>query len=260
MRSPAARFPRSSGRRRAAHSSRERRRRSGAEPRARARAGRRRRAIRSERWRTGRGVVRVAHLSPDAPNVDVALGTRTVLSNVPFGAVSDYLVLDPGTRRIRISPSGAPEMPVFDSHVAFENHAYTVAAVGEVAGRNQLFRVKRFVDDVEPPASDKASVTLIHAAPDAPEVDVTVEGADLTLFEGLGFGRASGYETVPAGSYTLEVRPATPTNDGDVVATFDVTLEGGTVVTAYAVGYLSQSGAPADEPFDLLSTVDSRAD
>lgn len=206
--------------------------------------------------RDGQAVVRVAHLSPDVPAVDVYVAGQQVLSGVPFGTVGPYLILDPGTYAVRLVPSGG-ESAVFDRDLSVEAKAYTVAALGEVAGANQSFAVKTFVDTVKPPEEDTALVRLVHAAPDAPAVDVTVEGADQTLFDGVAFGEASDYASVPADDYTLQVRPDTASNDGDVVATFDVSPEGGTVVTAFAVGYLSPGDAPADEPFDLLLTVDS---
>jgi hypothetical protein len=40
--------------------------------------------------------VRVAHMSPHAPNVDVYVDGSVALEDVPFGAVSDYLDVPPG--------------------------------------------------------------------------------------------------------------------------------------------------------------------
>ncbi|MFB6078523.1 MAG: DUF4397 domain-containing protein, partial [Halarchaeum sp.] len=205
----------------------------------------------------GSAVLRVAHLSPDAPAVDVYVDDRVVLEDVPFGAVSDYLVLDPGTYSVRVTKTGG-DNAVFDQDVGVEANAYTAAALGEVSGKNKAFAVKLLTDDVEAPASGKARVRLVHAAPDAPAVDVTAKG-DGVVFDGVAFGEASDYATVDAGDYTLQVRPATDANDGDVAATFDVTLDGGTVDTAFAVGYLNPGDAPADEAFDLLLTTDAGA-
>jgi Domain of unknown function (DUF4397) len=41
----------------------------------------------------GQAQVRVAHLAPDAPNVDVYVNGDPVLTDVPYTTVSDYLPL-----------------------------------------------------------------------------------------------------------------------------------------------------------------------
>jgi len=207
----------------------------------------------------GNAAVRVAHLSPDAPNVDVLVDGQQVLSRVAFGSVSPYLVLAPGSYHVQVTPAGNHSQTVFDSDVSVDAKAYTAAALGEVSGQNHPFGVTIFVDDVTPPSSDTASVRLVHAAPDAPAVDVTVKGANLTLFDNVSFGQASDYASAPAGAHTLEVRAHAPNNDGQVVKTADVTLSGGTVDTAFAMGYLSPSKGPANEPFRLTLTTDSSA-
>jgi hypothetical protein len=47
----------------------------------------------------GQAQVRVAHLSPDAPNVDVSVNGEPVaaLQNVPYGTISPYLSLPAGS-------------------------------------------------------------------------------------------------------------------------------------------------------------------
>jgi hypothetical protein len=48
--------------------------------------------------------VRVAHLSPDAPNVDVWLDGNVVLQDVPFRAFSGYLELASGDHLVQVTP------------------------------------------------------------------------------------------------------------------------------------------------------------
>lgn len=98
---------------------------------------------------------------------------------------------------------------------------------------------------------------VAHLSPDVPAVDVTVAETGTVLFDNATFGNATDYATVPAGDYTLEIRQATETNDGEVVTTVDVTLENGTVYSAIAAGYLSPGEAPADAPFELTLVTDA---
>jgi hypothetical protein len=195
--------------------------------------------------------LRVAHLSPDAPNVDVLVDGSAVLEDVPFGAVSDYLSLSAGSYQVTIQAAGDSSTVVFDQSLDLEPGAYTAAALGELDSEaDNGFMVQLFSDDTSAPADDTARVTLVHASPDAPAVDVTVQSTGDVLVDGAGFGDAATVE-VPAGSYTLEVRGDTESNDGDVVTTFDVTVEGGRVYTAFAQGYLSPDDEPTDVGFDL---------
>jgi hypothetical protein len=199
--------------------------------------------------------LRVAHLSPDAPAVDVLVNGSAVLEGVEFGTISDYLQVPAGERTVTIQTS-ENETVVFEGDVTVEaGTAYTVAAVGEVS--EETFRPEIYMDDFEVPSEDNSSVRLIHASPDAPPVDVTVEESGAVLYDNVTFSNSSDYVTVPAGTYTLEVRPATADNDGEVVDTFQVTVEGGTVYSAVAAGYLSPDDEPSDAAFDLLVAVDA---
>lgn len=206
---------------------------------------------------SGEAGLRVAHLAPDAPNVDVYVDGDMVLDDVPFRAVSEYLALEPDDYDIMITAAGDDETVVYDETVSVGDGDYTAAALGELADENQPFQVEIFEDDLSDPG-DMARVRVVHASPDAPAVDITVEESGDAIVEDAGFGEAAPVE-VPAGSYTLEVRPATENNDGEVVATFPVDVEAGTVYSALAIGYLEPDDAPADEAFDLEVVVDSEA-
>ncbi|MFB9824772.1 DUF4397 domain-containing protein [Halobaculum roseum] len=154
----------------------------------------------------GMAVVRIAHLSPDAPNVDVSVAGSEILADVAYGSVSGYYALEPGTYPMSVTAAGEDEA-VFEQDVEFDNGAFTVAAFGEVSGQNQEFAVTPLEDRVEAPEDDTAAVRVVHASPDAPPVSVGVADGDM-LVESVAFGEASDYAEVPEGSYTLEVAAA----------------------------------------------------
>ena len=207
---------------------------------------------------SGSANVRVAHLSPNAPNVDVYVDDSAVLEDVPFGAVSGYLDLAAGTHTVEVTAAGDPETSVFEGDVSLEaEQSYTVAAVGELGEMaDQPFEPLVLEDDNADPGSDTARVRLVHASPDAPAVDVTLASNGDALYDGVGYGESGSVE-VPAGDYTLQVRGDTAENDGDVAASFDVSLAGGQVYTAFAAGYLTPDDDPRDTPFDLLVAQDT---
>ena len=55
----------------------------------------------------GQAQVRAAHLSPDAPNVDVSVNGEPVaaLQSVPYGTISPYLPLPAGSQRVTVYPA-----------------------------------------------------------------------------------------------------------------------------------------------------------
>jgi len=204
-------------------------------------------------------MVRVAHLSPNAPNVDVYVDGSAALEDVPFGAVSGYLDVPAGTRTVEITAAGDPDTSVFAGDVGVEaGQPYTIAAIGEIGDdADQMFEPLVLQDDNSAPDSGMARLRVVHASPDAPAVDVTIAAGDV-LFDGVAYG-GSGYVEVPAGDYTTQIRGDTDSNDGDVVAEYDVSLSGGQVYTAFAAGYLSPDDEPADTPFDLVVAQDTMA-
>ena len=196
--------------------------------------------------------MRAAHFSPDAPNVDVYVGDHRILADVPFGAISGYTSLRPGRYRVRITAAGAPDTVAFDDHLDLPAGEFTVAATGELS--EGTFEPLVLEDDAGRPGRGTTRVRVVHAAPDAPAVDVTA-GDGTALFEGVAFGDSGGYATVDAGEYDLAVRSA---SGGDPVAEVPATFESGTVYTAFVTGYLTPDDEPTDEALALLLEADDQ--
>jgi hypothetical protein len=180
----------------------------------------------------GQAQVRVAHLAPDAPNVDVYVNGDPVLTDVAYTTVSGYLSLPAGTQQVTVYTTGETTSPVIDTPVKLEaGGAYTVAAVGLVADESLTAQV--YQDDLRSPDSGNAKVRVVHASPDAGPVDVVPRGGQ-ALVSGLTFPDASAYAEVPAGTYTLDVNAAGTKKTALTVP--DATLASGGVYSAFAVG------------------------
>ena len=54
-------------------------------------------------------------------------------------------------------------------------------------------------------AADDSMVRVLHGSPDAPEVDVYVNGDKVDALSGLSFGDLSAYVAVPGGTYAVKV-------------------------------------------------------
>src|SRR5262245_26862585 len=75
-----------------------------------------------------KSLIRVAHLSPDTPGVDVYVDGQRALGNVGFNTVSDYKSVPPGPHRLELRPAGAAadSTPAIDVTVSLQGgDAYT---------------------------------------------------------------------------------------------------------------------------------------
>ena len=200
--------------------------------------------------------LRVAHASPDAPAVDVYVDGTKAVSSLSFRSVTDYLEPSTGSREVAVKVAGTDTTVFGPVTLDLAAEDYTAVARGEVGSDDTEFTVDVLEDTNGANLGDEARVRAIHASPDAPAVDVTVDDDALTLFDDLSYGSSSGYTTVPAGSYEAEIRPA---GGGEPVFEADVDLSAGSTDTAFAVGYLSPDDEPSDESFGVVLTTDATA-
>lgn len=179
--------------------------------------------------------VRVVHMSPDAPAVDVLVDGQRAISNLAFKSASDYAALPAGQRSVRVTPAGQNQTAVIEANLPLQpNQDLTVVATGRLAEISAL----PLQDDNSAPTPGNAKVRFVHASPDAPAVDIAVTGGQV-LFPNVSFRNASEYAQVPAGSYNLEVRPA---GTQDVALRVpNVALQAGQSVTIFAAGLLGDN-------------------
>ena len=185
----------------------------------------------------GTAQVRVAHLSPDAPAVDVFVNGTRAVSGAAFQDVTGYLQVPAGSVNIRVTPAGATSPVVIDATVNLNNGGnYTVAATGYLAS------IQPIVLEDDRGTTGQSKVRFVHASPDAPAVDIAVTGGPV-LFANVPFRQATAYPQVAPSTYDLEARPA-----GSSVVALEVpgvTLRPGTNYTIFAVGLLSNGSLAA---------------
>ncbi len=202
--------------------------------------------------------LRVAHASPDAPAVDVLVDGAVAVPGLAFGMVTDYLEVPAGEYEVAVNVADTDTTVFGPVTLELGAEDYTAVANGEVTSDDTEFTVSVFEDtNGANIGDDEVRLRAVHASPDAPTVDVTVDDGALTVFDDVSFGESSGYTVVPAGTYEVEVRPG----DGSapVFEVPGVELAGGSTYTAFAVGYLTPDDEPTDEAFTLLLIEDASA-
>ncbi|MGH3217853.1 MAG: DUF4397 domain-containing protein [Streptosporangiaceae bacterium] len=151
------------------------------------------------------GWVRIAHLSPKAPAMDMYLypfsnpADLIVLRDVSYGDVSAYQALSPGEYTVAMRGFGAPESSkpaLTTSFMVSSRAAYTVAALGPDPG----LRVEVLHDQMTAPAG-KALVRVFQAS--LSEHQVTVSYGTDVLARLLAFGAATPYTVLSPGEQTV---------------------------------------------------------
>lgn len=196
----------------------------------------------------GTGWIRLAHLSPNTPAVDVYLysfgnpAAQLVLRHVGYGVVSPYEAVAAGEYSVAMRGAGAPatSKPVLSASVdVVAGDAYTVAGLGpESALRLQVLR-----DDLSAP-SGTALVRIIQAS--LKQHVVTVRYGGQVLASNLAFGSVSSYQPVsPTGA-------AVKVSGSGADADSAVTLAAGSVHTLVVLD--GTSGVQIDNLLDAGGT------
>jgi hypothetical protein len=179
---------------------------------------------------SGTGWIRLAHLSPNTPAVDVYLYSfdnskaMIVLHHVAYGTVSPYESVQAGDYSVAMRAAGASatSQPVLSTSVTIAaGHAYTVAGMGPESG----LRLQVLDDDLTTPPG-QALVRVIQASLKQQQVKVTI--GSTVLAGSLKFASVSAYQAVTPGTETVSVS-ALSAGAGD--ANSSVTLAAGTVHT-----------------------------
>ena len=153
--------------------------------------------------------LRLAHLSPDTPTVDVYVDSAAdparsfVVPGVGYGVVSQYQPLAPDSYVISMRPAGAPASSpaVISATVdARSGAAYTVAGTG----RSSELGLDVLTDELDIPPAGTASVRVINAALSMPSADIGPVNGPVWARD-VAFGTETAYVDCPLGRWDLAV-------------------------------------------------------
>jgi len=173
------------------------------------------------------GWIRLAHLSPNTPAVDVYLYSfgnpkaQLVIPHVAYGTVSPFLQVAAGEYTVAMRGAGAPasSKPVLSTAVdVVAGHAYTVAGMGPASG----LRLQVIPDRLRTPRG-RALVRVIQAS--LRQNTVTVTAGSTKLASNLKFASVTSFVTVKPGTWTVRA------TGSDESATASIKLVAGSIHT-----------------------------
>ncbi len=226
--------------------------------------------------------LRVAHLSPDAPDVKVCVKLSSAASfsgvtplttaALKYGQVTAPASVAAGSYDIRIVGEAATNCDTklsngigdFNNNALPGGSSVTVAAIGFVTkpeGNNNGFTLKAFADDATKPGSADTKLRVIHTAPAVGSVSVGLLDTEAfsELAGGLTYGNkwnptnvnTQGYATIgKLTSKTIVVRPTGTTDNAITLG--GISTNGADIFTGWAIG-------GGDKPLQVLLCEESAA-
>ncbi|HEY6509414.1 MAG TPA: DUF4397 domain-containing protein [Vicinamibacterales bacterium] len=183
-------------------------------------------------------MVMAVHASPNAPAVDLLVDGTVAGAGLAYPNNTGYLTVGAGTRNLKVNVAGT-STTVIDANVAVAAGTnYSVFACDSVSKIGAVV----LTDDLAAPAAGKAHVRFVHLSPNAPPVDVALQGGAV-IFANTAFKGNTPFTPVDAGTYNLEVRLA---GTGTVVLPLPgIALQTGKIYTVFARGFVGGAGAQA---------------
>jgi hypothetical protein len=209
--------------------------------------------------------LQVIHNAADvaAGSVDIYLNGALLLNDFAFRTATPFIDA-PANVDLNIGIAPGNSTSVDDTLANFtanlvNGETYVVIANGVLDpssyasnpdGRNIAFTLLANVDARESANSGNVDFFVVHGSTDAPTVDVIARDV-ATLVDDAAYGDITGYISVPAGNYTLDLTLA----DGTTLVQSYVadlrTLGGGSAVV-FASGFLSPSANQNGEAFGIF--------
>ncbi len=190
----------------------------------------------------------ILHGSPDAPAVDIrsAFDGSLIVSNLAFGAFTDYLALDPDILIVDVTPAGAPNTIVGTWGINLaggEGITGLVMATGLLNGSPEIDLVVVLSNGFVFGLAPLTRAQVIHNSP-SPTVDVYLE-ADLVL-DNFAFRQATPFVFLPAREpLTLSVAPSNSASVNDAIYSLPIArLETGRNYTIMAAGVVGNPNTP----------------
>jgi len=154
--------------------------------------------------------VRFVQANPELALIDIYMGDAVVAARFRPGSYSNQAVAVPsGGVRLRIVPAGgvnSPNNALYEQEVVLEPRSTSVLYVYGTA--DNVF-LQTFAQDLAPLPPNTARVSVIHAVPNAPAINVLASGE--VIAQELGYGQLQGPLELPARDYEISFQTSAGT-------------------------------------------------
>jgi hypothetical protein len=184
------------------------------------------------------GLLAFIQASPDEPPLDFNLnGNRVNLGALYFGDNIDYVSAFAGSRVANFYSAGTTT-PILSAPITVnQGTAYSLFLVNRASSPQVLL----LTDTLNKPTTGNASVRFVNLSPDAPAVDLAVQGGAVLVSNRSFKGYSSFVPVAAKTGYTFEVRRA---GTSTVLATLtNVPLVSGSVYTIWFGGLAASSNS-----------------
>jgi len=192
--------------------------------------------------------IRIFHASPKAPEVDIYINDKLIVSRLPYKGFSSYLKIAPGRYNIKIFPASKRDNAVLNTNITVpEKVIMTNAIIGNLP-KISLFPILEPVFSRTP---SKAYLRFVHLSSNAPKVDISIPHKG-KIFTDVGFKEITDYIPLNAGTYIFDIN-ISGTNKR-VLHVPNIRLFPNRIYTIYAVGLVGQ-----DPPLQVVIPLDGNS-
>lgn len=152
----------------------------------------------------GHSMVRIVNAVAGGGDATVRLNDTTLFADVKVASVTDFREITSNLAKFSATAAATNSGMSFaqNDQILMGGDRYTIFLVAEDVSHSTL----RIVHDEVIADSGKARIRVVHAAPGAPELDISMAGSKDKLFSGVNFKSEAGYKDVDPTATTIEVR------------------------------------------------------
>jgi PKD repeat protein len=199
--------------------------------------------------------IRALHAAPDVGPVNLGVNGAS-LNGVGYATASGYLPITGTDLTVTVTPEGASDPALTLTETVADDRDYTVIAIGTADGEDDIpLEALFFEDDSTAPDAGNFKITVVHAAPNASEVDVHVltgEASDDALASPSNTPITLAYRSITP---TLQL----PAPQGDTLYRVLITASGDTDVI-YDSGLLDGNALSAGVNYTAVAVSDTTDD
>jgi hypothetical protein len=179
-------------------------------------------------------LVRVINTVPGSVSFDIFADDQKVFESVAFRNVTPYKELSDDRHSFRVRRAGqdATQPVAENSKDLIGGKHYTIVVMPDTNDKTAVDVVN---DNITAPPTDKALIRVIHASPDAGDVDVVDKQGGRKLFSNLNFQKGTSYLVVDPIRTTLEMRQEG--QDKPIVTLPNANFEKGKFYTIVVTGH-----------------------